>query len=217
MGKAMAKKFAAEGFRVLLCARNKEQVDALAAELGNGSKGYVCDMADKEAVIAWGKQLLLDADGRIDVLINNAGTFLPGQVSNEADGVFEKMWHLNVAGPYHLTRAVLPAIKVGHIFNICSTASFVAYTDGGSYCISKFAMLGFSKVLRAELKNSDIRVTSVMPGATLTDSWNGTDLPSTRFMKPSDVASAVWGCYALSPHTVVEELLLRPQQGDIAG
>jgi len=125
----------------------------------------------------------------------------------------------NVASAYHLTRALLPHIKnnSGHIVNICSTASFTPYVNGGSYCISKFALLGFSKVLREELKPRGIRVTSLMPGATLTDSWTGTDLPVSRFMQASDVAQTIWDVNQLSPTSVIEELIMRPMQGDING
>ena len=98
---------------------------------------------------------------------------------------------------------------------MCSIASIRAYPNGGSYAISKFALLGFSKVLREELKDFGIRVTAVMPGATRTASWNGTDLPDERFMKVEDVADAVYAAYALSGRSVVEEMIIRPQLGDI--
>ena len=91
----------------------------------------------------------------------------------------------------------------------------MAYPNGGSYSISKFALLGFSKALREELKLNNIRVTAVLPGATRTASWEGVDLPETRFIKPEDVADAVFGAYTLSPGSVVEEILIRPQLGDI--
>ena len=105
--------------------------------------------------------------------------------------------------------------REGHIYNMCSVASLQAYENGGSYCISKFALLGFSKVLREEMKTYNIRVTSLIPGAVLTDSWSGTTLPETRFMKPEDVADLVWSIHALSNQTVVEDIVLRPMEGDI--
>ncbi len=154
----------------------------------------------------------------VHLLINNAGVFVPGQIHTEPKGVFEQTMHTNVFGVYHLTRALLPGMiaqRSGHIFNVCSTASITAYVNGGSYCVSKFALLGMSKVLREELKPHNIRVTSVLPGATLTASWEGTDLPPYRFMPPEDVAEAILAAYRLSARTVVEELVLRPQLGDI--
>jgi short-subunit dehydrogenase len=98
---------------------------------------------------------------------------------------------------------------------MCSIASFQAYRNGGSYAISKFALLGFSKCLREELKEHRIRVTAIMPGATRTRSWEGAGLPDERFIPVEDIAHAVYATYALSPQSVVEELIIRPQEGDI--
>lgn len=98
---------------------------------------------------------------------------------------------------------------------MCSVASIKAYPNGGSYSISKFALLGFTKALREELKPYNIKVTALVTGATLTDSWKGTSLPPSRFMKPEDVAQSIWDIAHLSDNTVVEEILLRPMLGDI--
>ena len=72
-----------------------------------------------------------------------------------------------------------------------------------------------SKVLREELKPSGVRVTAILPGATLTASWEGTDLPSDRFMQANDVAETVWAACTLPKTAVLEEILMRPQLGDI--
>ena len=72
-----------------------------------------------------------------------------------------------------------------------------------------------TKVLREEMKPHNVRVTAILPGATYTDSWNGTELPEDRFMDSGDVAESIWAAYALSPRAVVEEILIRPQLGDL--
>jgi short-subunit dehydrogenase len=105
--------------------------------------------------------------------------------------------------------------KKGHIFTICSTASIMAYPNGGSYCISKFALYGMTKVLREEMKPHNVKVTAVLPGATFTDSWKGVDLPEERFIDSMDIAESIWATYSLSPRAVVEEILIRPQLGDL--
>ena len=105
--------------------------------------------------------------------------------------------------------------KTGDIFNICSVAGLKAYPNGGSYSISKFAMHGLSLGLREELKSHGIRVTAVHPGATYTASWEGVDLPEDRFIQASDVADLIWSVSQLSRSTVIEELVIRPQLGDI--
>ena len=101
------------------------------------------------------------------------------------------MMETNVYSAYYLTKHLLTAMKAkqkGHIINICSIASKIAYPNGGSYSISKFALLGFSKVLREELKSEGIKVTAILPGATWSDSWKGTTLPPERLMEAKDIA-----------------------------
>ena len=117
------------------------------------------DISKKENATAFGNYCL--KDGVPDILINNAGNFLPGNIHEEKDGVFEEMIATNLHSAYHLTRILLPAMmkaKSGHIFNMCSIASLAAYKNGGSYSISKFALLGFTKNLREELKSFNIKV-----------------------------------------------------------
>jgi short-subunit dehydrogenase len=161
---------------------------------------------------------VLSKTEHIDVLVNNVGFFVPGHIQNEPELAHEKTIETNLYSAYHLTRAFLPQMqeaKAGHIFVICSTASITAYTNGGSYCISKFGLYGMTKVLREELKKDNIRVTAVLPGATRTASWDGTDLPEDRFMPSEDVAEMMFAAYKVSKRTVVEEILMRPQLGDI--
>jgi short-subunit dehydrogenase len=105
--------------------------------------------------------------------------------------------------------------QTGHIFNICSIAGLKAYEGGGAYSISKFALNGFSQNLRHELKSTGIKVTTVLPGAVMTDSWAGFDNSHGRIMEAEDVATMVFAATQLSPQAVVEEIVLRPQLGDL--
>ncbi|RZK51084.1 MAG: SDR family oxidoreductase, partial [Hymenobacter sp.] len=153
-------------------------------------------------------------------VVHNAGAYVPGRFQDEpADGSqLRTMLAANLLSAYDLTRALLPTLLGqgrGHLFTICSTASLMAYPNGGSYSIAKFALLGFTKTLREEVKDQGLRVTAVLPGATLTRSWEGAGLPPERFIDPADVAEAVLGAFQLSDRAVVEELLIRPQLGDI--
>jgi short-subunit dehydrogenase len=221
IGRAILEKFAASGFDIATCARNQKDLTQLKKAFESKFKikvfVHVADMSDKNQV----KQFTdaLNEFGRpIDVLVNNAGYFEPGQIMEEPEGALEGMIQGNVYSAYYTTRGIISKMKeakAGHIFNMCSIASFMAYPNGGSYAISKFALLGFSKVLREELKEFGIRVTAVMPGATKTASWAASDLPDSRFMKPEDVAEAIFSAHSLSPRSVVEEILIRPQMGDI--
>jgi short-subunit dehydrogenase len=220
IGRALVEKFAKEGANIAVNARTESDLFELASEmmLEHPNMEFLfkaTDMSKKEEVIAFAEMVKEEWD-QIDVLINNAGVFIPCPLTEEGgEEAFELMMNTNLYSTYYLTQNLLPLVKGegAQIFNMCSIASFMPY---GAYAVSKHAMLGYSRVLREELKGKGIRVTAVMPGATYTASWEGnTDLPEERFMKASDIADAVWGCYSLSPQTVVEELILRPQEGDV--
>ena len=149
---------------------------------------------------------------------NNTGVFLPGAIHDEPEGNFEQMMQTNLYSAYYLVREFVQemiARKSGHIFSMGSIAGLTAYANGGSYAISKWAMRGMTQCLRQELLPHQIKVTSVMPGATFTASWEGVDIPEERFMKAVDVAESVWSAYNLSPQSVVEEIVIRPQLGDL--
>jgi short-subunit dehydrogenase len=222
IGLALIRRFAAAGFDIVTCSRSAERLTGLKKNIVQEYPGT--DLQVKEADLTDKNQTLefisfVQSLGRTpDVLINNAGLFFPGRVIDEPEGNLEKLMQLNMYSAYHLTRGLINDMisrKSGHIFNICSTASITAYSNGGAYSISKFALYGMTKVLREEMKKYNIRVTAVLPGATLTDSWAGTDLPAERFMKPEDVAESVFNAWSLSAGTVVEDLIIRPQLGDI--
>lgn len=222
IGRAILEKFAMEGFDVATCSRTETELEELRKEFKISYPSvlvytYKADMAEKLQVKAF-TDFILGLGRPIDVLVNNAGYFIPGQITIEPEGTLESMINANVYSAYYTTRGLvhtMKQMKLGHIFNICSIASIRAYANGGSYAISKFAMLGFSKCLREELKSNNIRVTAVMPGATKTRTWDGTSLPDERFMKIEDVADTIYAAYALSERSVVEEIIIRPQLGDI--
>ncbi len=220
IGRAIAEKFAKEGWDLAICARTKKDLDALASSLAPRPSSlitFVCDVSKKEEIKAFAEKVNSEF-GAVDIIVNNAGIFIPGQVINEAESTLETLMETNLYSAYHLSRMLLPKMmekKTGHIFNLCSVASIQAYPNGGSYSISKFALLGLSKALREELKEHRIKVTALIAGATYTDSWKASDLPESRFMKPEDVAQSVWDVYHLSENTVVEEIILRPMLGDI--
>ncbi len=222
IGKAIIERFMEDGFDAVTCSRNEADLYSLKSELEtkfsqSSLYTFKADLSVKSEVFAFAafieglKQL-------VDVLVNNTGVFIPGEVHQEEDGALEKMIDTNLYSAYHLTRALLPEMKTrngGHIFNMCSIASIIAYANGGSYSISKFAMYGMSKVLREELKPYGIRVTAILPGATYTASWEGVDVPEERLMKAEDVAEAVQSANCMSTTSVVEEIVIRPQLGDL--
>jgi short-subunit dehydrogenase len=222
LGLSMAEAFAAEGHDLLITSRNEiklyHALESLMSRFPDQViKAKAFDLGSKKGAVDFGNWVL--ALGVVpDVLINNAGTFEPGKVIDEPDGQLEHMLQVNMLSAYHLTRVFLPALilrKSGHIINISSIAGLQAYPDGGSYSISKFALSGFSKNLREELKPYSVKVTCIYPGAVYTDSWAASGVEPERIMKASDIADIIVQITKLSPQADVEELVIRPLAGDL--
>lgn len=222
LGRALAETFAENGFDLCVCARTEADLEAMKTAWAERFPGqalytFTVDLSKKSEVLEFA-DFVRKTWTEVDVLINNAGSYLPGLILEEQDGTLETMLEINLMSAYHLTRALLPTMlphQRGYVFNMCSIASFLAYPNASSYSISKFALLGFSRCLREELKTHGIKVTAVMPGVAWSDAWRGATLPYERLMQSSDVAKAIWGCYTLSDAAVVEELIMRPQLGDL--
>lgn len=222
IGLAIAERMAAEGYNLALVARTQSDLNNASASIRERFPDVEVltqqlDVTKKESLSEYAAMLAAHWT-HIDVLVNNAGTFEPGGVLTEEDGVFEHMMLTNCFSAYYLTRFLFPLIEkspTGHIFNMCSIASIAAYPTGGSYSISKFAMLGFSKNLREEVKSTGVRVTAILLGATWTDSWSGSGIDPSRIMEAIDVAEAVLSALRMSPNCVVEDIILRPQLGDL--
>ena len=223
-GKAIAEAFAddKQGHTFFLCARNGEELEKTGKELQSrfprtNIYTKTCDVGDKSSLQEFANWINKQTD-KVDILVNNAGVFFPGSVHTEDDGVLEKMINTNLYSAYYLTRMLLPGMmqaRSGHIFNMCSIASLNAYENGGSYSISKFALYGFSKNLREEMKPHGVKVTHVLPGAAFTDSWSGSGIDPKRIMEATDIAKMVYAAAHLSPQACVEEIIMRPQLGDL--
>ncbi len=221
IGKAIAAQFAHDGHQVLLCSRGEKSLYDCVEELQTRFpaatiKARPANMAVQEEVLSFAAWCL--QQGVPDIIVNNAGNFIPGSVHDEPDGILDEMLKSNLFSAYHLTRALLPSMiqaKSGHIFNICSIASLNAYANGGSYSISKYALAGFSRNLREEMKPHGIKVTAVYPGAAMTASWDGYPIDPKRIMEADDIAKMVYAAAHLSPMAVAEDIILRPQLGDL--
>lgn len=222
IGKAVAQIFAQHGYNLFLCSKSESRLLKTVEELQTNFPGIsidakAFDLANKKEAQLFGEWVTANADS-IDVLVNNVGTFIQGNISDEPDGALEEMLHINLYSAYHTTRALLPkmmAEKNGHIFTICSIASLAAYPNGGAYSISKYALLGFTKNLRQELMPHNIKVTAIIPGAVYTDSWKGSGVEESRIMEAEDIATLIYTASRLSPQATVEEIVVRPQLGDL--
>lgn len=224
IGRAIAEQLWALGYSMAVCSRSADDLIVMGEVLSKDAQTadqrvltQVCDVSDQKQVEAFAKTIH-DTWGRVDILVNNAGSFEPGKLIEEPDGTLQRLLQTNVMSAYWLSRGLLPDLRSASsalIVNICSIASMQAYPPGGSYAVSKFALRGLSTTLRDELKEEGIKVTSIFPGATWSASWEGVDMPQERLMLASDVAQSVVGLLSLSPQAVVEEILLRPQLGDL--
>lgn len=223
-GKAIAEKFAGDkqGHSVYMCSRNIETLETTGKDLQarfprSNIYTRTCDVSNRSSLKTFAEFVLARTD-KIDVLVNNAGIFIQGSVHSEEEGVLEKLIQTNLYSAYHLTRLLLPAMmehRSGYIFNICSIAALKAYPNGGAYSISKYALAGFTANLREEMKPHGIRVTAVHPGAAYTDSWAESGIEPKRIMEAKDIAEMIYCAVHLSPQACVEEMILRPQLGDL--
>lgn len=222
IGLAIAMEFAKNGHEVAVSSRSQQKLnDAKQSILKEYPAAKVHTFVSDASSTSEVKQLasdILTLWGGCDILVNNAGIFIPGSVHNEPEENLELMMKTNLYSAYHMSRALIPSMikkETGDIVNICSIASNTAYANGGSYSISKFAMLGFSKNLREEMKPHGIRVMAVLPGAVYTDSWSGSDVKEERIMPAYDIAKLVVNACSLSRRTVIEDITIRPQLGDL--
>lgn len=218
IGKAIIEKFISSGeYFAITCGRKQEDLANLKQTHGELVETFQADFQDNQQVKDFA-EFALSKTSQIDVLVHNAGLFLPGSLIEEPETNLPFLWQVNVNSAYTLNQILVPQMisaKNGLIAFIGSTASIMGYPNGGSYAITKHALLGMARTLRAELKSKNIKVSCLLPGATETDSWAGAGLPSERFMQASDIAEVVYCMSKLSAGAVIEEVLIRPQLGDI--
>lgn len=223
IGEAVACVFATElrGCRLALASRNERKLSAVARrclKLGAGAaEVFRCDVSDGDAV----ERMAAEMQWRMgvpDVLVNNAGVFREAAFEKTSVEEFDMVLATNLRSVFLVSRAFVPAMakrRSGHVFNMSSIAGLGAYPRGAAYCAAKFGVTGLTKVMREELRKKGVRVTAVHPGATATPSWKGSGVAPSRMMPAEDIARAIVDAYRLSARTVVEEIVLRPQLGDI--
>ena len=218
IGRALVARFAPAASALHLVARNSQDLDALKEELSAVDctvQVYPCDLSEASSVEALINDLQTHLT-ELDVLINNAGVYLPGALLTEPAGNLHYMIQLNVLSHYELVRGLYQKMPRGsHVIHMASVASRKRFDGKPSYSISKHAQGVMTDALRHELRPLGIRVTSVMPGPTWSHSWEGAEFPKERLLDAKHVADAVWHAWQMPPEAVIEELVLRPFEGDI--
>lgn len=222
IGAAVARAFAAEpDVRLALVARSAAKLEAVADDcerLGARAAVFPCDLTDADAVARLGRELDVP-----DILVNNAGHFAPGGFAETTPEAFGASLAVNLTSAFLLTRAVLPAMlargaaggEAGRVLFMGSVASVQGYPGGTAYCAAKHGLLGLARALRAETLDAGLAVTTLLPGATVSPSWDGADVDPQRLMPAEDLARLAVEVCRMSPRTVIEEVLVRPRHGDL--
>jgi 3-oxoacyl-[acyl-carrier protein] reductase len=221
IGAAIAEAFSNAGFpvRLALLARSLSALQQVQAHCNGAQevKVYSVDVSDAEQLAKFSSQLRSDM-GDVDVLINNAGSWLGKSIVEMDVTDFDQIIAVNLRSCFLLSKLVLPAMlrrRSGDIFNMSSTAGLEGYADVSAYCAAKHGVAGFTKALREEVRGAGIRVSCVYPGPTYSPSWQGSGVDRESLMPPEDVARAFLEIYRMSRNVVVEDIVLRPQTGHI--
>jgi NAD(P)-dependent dehydrogenase (short-subunit alcohol dehydrogenase family) len=216
IGRAIALRLAGPETTLILSGRNQNDLIKTAAEAKSKGASVVqllCDLADSKQVLALAKEV---GKAPLDVLINNAGVSHVQPVTDQSIEDWNDTLAVNITAPFLLCRGLVPVMPRGaSIVNINSSAGRTGFGGWSSYCMSKFALDGFSKSIREELRVSGIRVISVFPSATDTEIWNDVpgNWPREKMMRPENVAEAIAGALAQPPDVLIEELVIGPIGG----
>jgi short-subunit dehydrogenase len=150
--------------------------------------------------------------------VNNVGTYVQQSILDDEEDTFQKLINTNLVPAYELYRyfgKTMMAAKKGHIFNTCSVAAINPVIKAGMYSVTKFALLGLSTIMRLEMQQHQVKVTTILPGSTFTESWEGSNLSPDKFVSPDDVAAAIICAYNMSAGANVDEIMIKPVSGQL--
>jgi gluconate 5-dehydrogenase len=175
LGKSMARAFAQAGADIFICSRSENELKAAAAEIGEGNsrrvEWMVVDMTDPQQVQALGKEALARM-GRVDVLVNNAGSNVPQPIDEVTDDAWNRILELNLTSIMRLTRMLVPQMKArkwGRIIYISSILGLSGASGRNIYCSTKSALIGLARASALDLGPWGITVNCIAPGPFLTD------------------------------------------------
>lgn len=227
IGKAIAKKFAENGYNIIITGRRQERLTELKNKLSNLYKVEVLDLCfdvrDKDSVFSTLEKLPASWK-KIDVLINNAGLAVGTNKIHEGEiDDWERMMDTNVKGLLYVSRAIMPkmvAQQQGHIINIGSIAGKQVYPNGNVYCASKHAVDALTQAMRIDALDHNIKVTQVSPGAVETEfsivRYKGDKDKADKVyqgftpLSGEDVADVTFYAASLPPHVNINDLVVMP-------
>lgn len=219
IGLAVTEVLAAQGYRLLLVSRTETALEKLKHRLEKEHVGVDVSVKAADLSTLPGIQGVEEWSSGFqpDILVLCAGVFRPVSLLNEPVEDFLPQFYLNYYAAHVLSICAgrqMALRKSGHLFIISSTASRDP-VPAGTYTVTKFSLRGLITVLREELRVSGVKVTEIIPGSTLTSSWEGTELSADHFVQPEEIAKAIALCLQMSDNTNIEELIIKPQKGNV--
>ena len=220
IGRAVAVAFAREGARVVLAARSTRELASVQREIegtGGAALAVPTDVRQEPAIAALVSRVLADS-GRIDCLVTAAGLAAFGPVADVKTEDWDQLMAVNLRGAFLACRAVLPTMtaqKRGTIINIGSIVTSRTLPGSAAYTATKYALLGFSRVLAEEMRAHGVRVGVLSAGATDTPLWDAVPAPPDRalMLRAEQIAEAALLMATLPPGATLEEMTLLPQGG----
>lgn len=219
IGKAAAKEFASVGCNIFASARRVNELEKLKKEIGESQIGeYPCNVASHTNVNQAFKKIT--SEFSIDCLVNNAGITSFKSAEENSIKEIDDIINSNLLGSIYTIKAVLPHFKLkgsGTIINVLSFATEKTFTNSSAYTASKMGLKGYAKVLREEVREYNIRVINIIPGATETAMWSREirEKEGSRMMNAESIARIMVSAYLHKDNVVTEEIVIRPIGGDI--
>lgn len=213
IGLAIASALLGEGMAVAIAARDSRKLDharKILEEKGGRVIAVPADVSKADQVASFIKQAV-DAFGRIDLLVNNAGIAKFNSIEALSEDDWDETQDINLKGAFLCTKAVLPVMKRqrgGYIINIASVAGKSGFSGASAYCASKFGMIGLTESLLEEAIQHQIRATAICPGYVATPMVRGVSIPQEEMIPPEDIGKLVVGLLHLSPLTIIKEIVV---------
>jgi len=222
IGQALAFEYGTHACDVILSGRNESSLSSLSNKIsarGGIVSVIACDVRHESSVNAAARKIL-DTIGIPDILVNNAGVTVFKRFAETTTEEFDDIIATNLRGPFLTTKAILNRMierGSGIVMNIVSFAAKTTYTESSVYAASKSGLAAMMEGLRAEVRDKEIKIVNVFPGAVLTPIWHPKvqSKYGHRMMTAAEVAAMIYSVSCQPPSVMVEELVLRPQSGDI--
>jgi short-subunit dehydrogenase len=222
IGRSVTIAFAKQGINVAICSRNEQELSDFKQELLLIAPQIqvftlLADCSKRDDVKKFAEFTEKNM-GFVDIIVNNVGMYKYSFILDDSEDSFQKQIDTNLMPAYELYRFFgkrMVSVGKGHIFNICSVAAINPIAEAGVYSVTKYALLGLNKVMKLEMQPHGVKVTAIIPGSTLTDSWRGMEVDKNKMVLPEDIAEAITTIYNMSAGTNVDEMIIKPAYGQI--